>query len=278
MVLQILVFMRNSGLSVLFSIVFVLIIGGCQKKDNYVFIEVIGHGGNGLDNLNTHYHDNSLESIQLALEIEGCDGVELDVQISKDGTLWLFHDEFIDGETDGSGCIPSCTDLYLSSLTYSTMNSEKLLRLEEIPSNYLVGKIVYIDTRIINGCTNGVIDVDQYLIKINAFQNVNPTTEIIICTGSLAWLDEFNNAGYRVMPQITSMAMYENLLLSFSIFHGVVVSNADIKKEDVSLIHADGKEVVIFEMRSALGIRRAFKKMPDAVMTDNIRKALIEKY
>ena len=158
------------------------------------------------------------------------------------------------------------------------MNSEKLLRLEEIPSNYLVGKIVYIDTRIINGCTNGVIDVDQYLIKINAFQNVNPTTEIIICTGSLAWLDEFNNAGYRVMPQITSMAMYENLLLSFSIFHGVVVSNADIKKEDVSLIHADGKEVVIFEMRSALGIRRAFKKMPDAVMTDNIRKALIEKY
>ena len=72
------------------------------------------------------------------------------------------------------------------------------------------------------------------------------------------------------------MEKYESFLLSFPLIDGVVASNGDINKEDVSLIQADGTEVVIFDVRSSSGIRKAFKKLPNAIMTDNIRKALQE--
>jgi glycerophosphoryl diester phosphodiesterase len=276
--LLILDFMRKWALNILGSLLLLLTLIGCQKKDGYAEVLVIGHGGNGLDNLNSFYHDNSLESILMALDTEGCSGVELDVQMSIDGTLWLFHDETLANETGGEGCIPDQTDAYLGTLHYSTLNAEDLIRLDDVPSSHLMGKIVYIDTRSLNNCSGSEIDVMHYLGNVNDFQAANLTAEIVICTGSLTWLEVFQTAGYKVMPQITAMEMYQDFLISFPMFVGVVVANSDIKKEEVSLIQGEGKEVVIFDVRSSTGIRSAFKKMPDAIMTDNIRKTLIEKY
>lgn len=45
---------------------------------------------------------NTLESFVLAQE-QGADGVELDVQLTKDGVLVVFHDAWVDDLTDGKG-------------------------------------------------------------------------------------------------------------------------------------------------------------------------------
>ena len=70
----------------------VLLIFSCQKKQDNANTKIIGHGATGLKMQSSFYHDNSLESIHKALETEGCDGIEIDVQLSASGTLWLFHD------------------------------------------------------------------------------------------------------------------------------------------------------------------------------------------
>ncbi len=47
---------------------------------------------------------NTLPSFELALE-QGADGVELDVQLTKDGRLVVIHDFTVDGTTDGKGAV-----------------------------------------------------------------------------------------------------------------------------------------------------------------------------
>lgn len=51
---------------------------------------------------------NTLPSFELALE-QGADGVELDVQLTKDGKLVVIHDFTVDGTTDGKGAVKDLT-------------------------------------------------------------------------------------------------------------------------------------------------------------------------
>ena len=48
--------------------------------------------------------ENTLEAFELAVS-QGADGVELDIQMTKDGSLAVIHDETIDRVCDGSGCV-----------------------------------------------------------------------------------------------------------------------------------------------------------------------------
>ena len=52
--------------------------------------------------------ENTLEAFALAVE-QGADGIELDVQLTKDGELVVIHDETIDRVSDGSGWVKDYT-------------------------------------------------------------------------------------------------------------------------------------------------------------------------
>lgn len=54
------------------------------------------------------YPENTMLSFKKAAET-GCDGIELDVQTTKDGVLVVIHDEAIDRTTDGSGLVKDYT-------------------------------------------------------------------------------------------------------------------------------------------------------------------------
>ena len=47
------------------------------------------------------YPENTMLAFQKAVEV-GCDGIELDVQLTRDGVLVIIHDERIDRTTDRS--------------------------------------------------------------------------------------------------------------------------------------------------------------------------------
>lgn len=54
------------------------------------------------------YPENTLLAFRKAIEA-GCDGIELDVHLAKDGTVVVIHDERIDRTTNGSGEVRSYT-------------------------------------------------------------------------------------------------------------------------------------------------------------------------
>lgn len=66
-------------------------------------MKVIAHRG-----YSGRYPENTMLAFKKAVEA-GCDEIELDVQLTKDGVVVVFHDEKIDRTTDGSGLIKDYT-------------------------------------------------------------------------------------------------------------------------------------------------------------------------
>lgn len=262
------------------SLIVVLSVVGCRKKASYEMVAVIGHGGNGLANYSSIYHDNSLKAIELALATSGCDGVEVDVQLSADGTCWLFHDEELNLATNGEGCVPNQTDGYLSGLKYSFngATSSRLARLSDIPSNWLEGRTIYLDLRHFNACSGVMVDFNQMLTGINEFNSANSNATIYCLSNDAGWIDQLIQAGYSVLTQIEGISAYESANLTHPQLTGFVARNNTLSPDDVSLIKNDGKRVVLFDMRAPSSIRKAFGKYPDAIMTDNVHNAIIERY
>ncbi|MBW2550958.1 MAG: hypothetical protein JRE19_15285 [Deltaproteobacteria bacterium] len=68
----------------------------------------IGHRGTGLTREGHPFPENSIPSFLAAME-QGADGIELDVEITKDGELIIMHDDTLDRTTDCTGCVSEMT-------------------------------------------------------------------------------------------------------------------------------------------------------------------------
>ena len=92
---------------------------------------IFGHRGSA-----GTYPENTMQSFIAAYQA-GADGIELDVQMTKDGELVVIHDETVDRTTDGFGLVK---DLFLSdilkldaSYTFSQFRGKvKIPTLEEV--------------------------------------------------------------------------------------------------------------------------------------------------
>lgn len=62
--------------------------------------------------------ENSMQAFEKAIEM-GADGIELDVQLTKDGELVIIHDVTIDRVSDGSGWVRDMTYAKLSKYNYN---------------------------------------------------------------------------------------------------------------------------------------------------------------
>lgn len=62
-----------------------------------------------------YFPENTMLAFRKAVEM-GCDGIETDVQMTKDGVLVLIHDERVDRTTNGSGLVKDFTYNELLSL------------------------------------------------------------------------------------------------------------------------------------------------------------------
>lgn len=70
------------------------------------------------------YPENTMLSFKEAAKA-GCDGMELDVQLTKDGRLVVIHDEAVDRTTDGSGLVKDYTLEDLLKLDASAVKGGK---------------------------------------------------------------------------------------------------------------------------------------------------------
>ena len=79
---------------------------------------VFGHRG-----ASGYAPENTIEAFRLAAE-QGADGVELDVQMSRDGELVVAHDETVDRVSDGTGRIAGMTLAELKKLNFNRTHPE----------------------------------------------------------------------------------------------------------------------------------------------------------
>ena len=76
------------------------------------------------------YPENTLLAFEKAAKIEGLTGIELDIQMTKDGHIVVCHDEKIDRTTDGTGELRNYTLEELKSFSIDAGNG----RYEKIPT------------------------------------------------------------------------------------------------------------------------------------------------
>ena len=73
--------------------------------------------------------ENTLESFELAIE-QKADGIELDVQMTKDGELVVIHDETIDRTGNGTGRVQDHTLKELTALNFNKTHPEYASRIQ----------------------------------------------------------------------------------------------------------------------------------------------------
>lgn len=255
----------------------ILLLIACQKDEIYSNTKVIGHGATGLEMPSSFYHDNSLEAIHKALETEGCDGIEIDVQLSASGTLWLFHDAELSVETNASGCVNSKTDEELNAVRYQTIRKEKLARFQDIPFHKLMGRTLMLDLKHYNACQGTVLSVELILNQLLQHPELQTgNIQVFLLTNYQPWILALASGPFELIYS-TETISEANLILGNNAVSGLMAKNSKISKEEVGQLKAQGKKIIIFEVRSPKSIRKALKKRPDYLVTDDLRATIIEK-
>lgn len=77
-----------------------------------------------------NYPENTITAFEKAIAIPGLTGIELDIQLTKDGELVVIHDEKVDRTTGGVGWVKDYTYAELQKLTIEAGSGKK----EKIPS------------------------------------------------------------------------------------------------------------------------------------------------
>lgn len=259
----------------IFKLLFVCLVFSCTKK-NYASISIFGHAGMGLSMENSLYHDNSKEAVELCLAFPNCDGVEVDIQLDKQGCLWLYHDAFLDKISSLSGCINDKETSELEQANYTTLKKEKLVKLNEVIPIIGSNQKLFLDIKNHNACLNTSVNLNFFKQSL-ANTLGNDTSNLFMILSDTVWIKNLNET-YAVFFSSDNFSSAYKFILENPKTRGLVIRNKSITKSQIDSIKTLGKEVYLYDMRSPKGNREALNKNPNGIITDDIRAALIEKY
>lgn len=264
------------------SLLILVLIASCQKKaKEQTDFKVIGHAVTGLYNPQRIYKDNTLEAINYAVSFEDLDGIEIDLQMSKDGTFWLYHDENLSSQTDESGEVGSLSNEELKKVQYKTLNKERLTALDVVTFPEFESKFeLYLDLKDFNYRNVGEADVDEMIEEIDKFKSELPeNVSVRVILPNLEFLNKFVSNGInQIYTDVDNYASAIQLKADFPDLEGIFIRNSAVSKEDVSKMLNQNLEVIIFDMRSLSSIRRALEKGTGKIMVEEFRTALPEKF
>ena len=145
-------------------------------KNHYEFPEVIAHKAL----ISDEFPGNSLAAIQESLS-STLDGIEVDVRMSKDGILFLYHGDTLEEYTDHQGIPEHYNWSYLSQVKYQN-TEEKLISLDSFLTMVGNQKTIFLDIKshkiINNKMAYRLVDcIKQHRLQDNVFvESFNPIT------------------------------------------------------------------------------------------------------
>jgi glycerophosphoryl diester phosphodiesterase len=254
--------------------VLVLLFSACEKQ-NANGVIIIGHAGLGLSMQNSIYHDNSFQAVKLALSYPGSNGVEVDVQMDKEGCLWLYHNDVLQDETTGNDCVNSASTSELENVSYKSIHKEKLTKLEEVLTLKDSTQSLFLDIRNMNSCSNSIIDFSAFEFALTNL-GIKSLKNTFLIVSNQNWAIELSQsfAVYYCSDNFEDAAFF---LAENQQIQGLVIRNKYIIENQVTQIQNLGRSVYLFDIRSPKGNRNALNKNPTGIITDDIRAALIER-
>ena len=225
-----------------------------------------------------HAPENTLPAFELA-HVLGADGIELDVQLTRDGVPVVIHDEKIDRVSDGRGCVKDYT---LRELKAFNMNKNfPAYGIVSIPTLEEVYDLVRNTDLTVNvELKNSVVFYEELEEKVLRLAEEKGLADRIIYSS-------FNHYSMRrikdLLPTARTAFLYSDGILDIAEYaekYGVfaVHPSAGCMKypgvDVVKVCHAKGIRVHVWTMNEETDFERMRKLGADAVITNYVERGM----
>jgi glycerophosphoryl diester phosphodiesterase len=255
-----------------------MLLVACQKKNDQLDeVNVIGHAISGLYNYHSLFPENTQEALSYAFSFKELNGVEIDIQLSKDGTFWLFHDETLEERTNGKGYLCDESDEYIESLQYKGTSGATIPRLVELDFSHEFShkKTVFIDLK--SFCAAPSL-TERLAQELNFLAQQWSAFVEFICIVNSEDMVEMLLIDYSIQLPFYRDITTKNEAIGLSEnYSGIFIRNTQIERSDVQELQQLGLSVALFEVRAPASVRNALRKSPDYILPEDFKVALIEK-
>ncbi len=265
------------------AIIIFLLLNGCRKDATvypdkttpYKGTMVLAHkAGGGHTN---PYKENTLEAAIYAFA--HLDGIETDIQKSRDGTLWLYHNEVIQNTEGKDKRIPGLTDEEIKDIIKK--NGLQLNTLEEVlkwkqdhhnlefisldikswlPTRYsnTQGYLIELADEICRlsrkyDCGETLLAECENAVCLQRIKEGDPSISCYLCA-----YGDYDKGAYRALK-----AGFTGLSFKYS--------DGNITKEQIDELHSKGLRIQLWTINDKLSIEQAMKLSPDFIQTDNVK-------
>ncbi|WP_460500820.1 glycerophosphodiester phosphodiesterase [Hymenobacter agri] len=279
----------------LLPIFFLLMLAACTATKPAINpkLLVLGHAGSGFYTPISPFNfrpPSSWRGIRRAL-LRGADGVEIDLQMSRDSVVMLYHDQKMQDGSTGTGCISERTAAeitqarYRGGFPYDLIQKERpisfdtlLARLSRRPTFPLI----HLDLHEDDQCLPAGHQHDRTPLLVRQIARSLaryhvPTDRVLFITqeGPTIRLARAAMPGVRVGLEIASDEFAFGLKVAKAEKVPTVVLDADrVTPEQSAQAHAAGFSVVVFGGRSPKDLRRVLETKPDEIEVDNVKRLL----
>lgn len=260
---------------------------GCDSKKEILENLQFGHRGSGAGVYNEQFIENTKSSVLNALN--HLDGCEIDIQMSREGTIWVYHDDDINHFCDTTKrpvCIPQSNDSFIASALQCREGiSDRIYRLEEIfklfTTNEFKDKHLSLDVKgyFQSTCFEARNAPEDYFKKMatnfcKLVKQYKLSDQLIIETNYTNFMDFVKEEipairchliGYEDFEDKMEKALAKNYEgISFSMF------SDDLNKTAISKAKKVGLEVQIWPINNSEMFQRAKQLKPFAMQLSKI--------
>ncbi len=260
-------------------IIFLLSFSSCGKENleinnlNNNKVCVFGHGGMGSEQI---YPIDSYQSISKCL-FAGADGTEMDIQVTKDSVLVVFHDPDLSDKTNLKGIINSLTWDEIKQAKYTTVpyTDYKVVSLNELFDNLenIHNYLFSFDCKLytVSPDLNQFYDmfaraIDRLVDQYNLRENV------LIESTSVSFLKKLKIYGnnYKLFYYPSSFEQGLKVATDWH-FYGITISTEQITRSQVETAHDNNLFVTVWGIHSRRKNVDAVAKNPDFIQTDRVK-------
>ena len=264
----------------LLSIILIILFSfSCGKNDldlsqvrnlNGDKISPFGHAGMGIS---SQYPFNSFESISNALNI-GAEGVEIDIQMTKDSVLVLFHDRTLQEQTDLEGLIYDQNWDDLKEATYKNplFAEYKIVSLDQLFEHLKKVKDYqfFLDFKLYQPDNSDSYASTYINAVIKTIEKHQLENNVLLSFFQQKYLEKLKlvRPNYKL---VINNSFENGILLADDLnAYGIILNNDNVTKSQIEQAHEEGIRVYLFGTYSKNDNLDAIEKHPDFILTDKV--------
>lgn len=238
------------------------------------------HGGGGFETYRNTIPPNTIAGAERSFA-QGADAVELDVQLSADGRLVVFHDPDLLVMTDCEGCVGAMDWPELAVCRYETRNGpldgdHGLCLLDSAYARLVAPRpyrTLFVNVKHDSPCADN--SADGLRRFATALHDLLSRTGFAQVTFIESAKEDFLQQYQTLSPTANLIYDDEDFERGIGVvqrngFKGLAISNGRVTESQVRKAHEAGIWLGIWDVKVMAGAKAAVAKGPDFIMTDDL--------